>query len=452
MQSPRAYKSLACKKHPTEQIQGLISGDEHPPTIICFKCIMEETESISKMKVNSIDEYLNLASISYEKHSQCRKISERVAKEVSAIVKTENEAIEALTNHVNREKIKVNETLNTILENFIKAFNGLRDEIYRNLEAQPKKLQKLYDKLKYKIDRFYYQADKKVLNPSKKDLIEKANACKNSEELENMMRVIYEDIQEGIFLLKNPGRIKEIELEIQDLGASISAQRNNLPQSLLGTLVQNIESPMRLFKENVKTFLNTLSYVEPVIDEKIKSHSLISHILDDNTDRAQILEWVHESGYKKPFLLYRGSRDGFDAMSFHKFCDDYSPTLLIIKSNYGRVFGGFTDQTWNPTCTAKGSSFSWLFSLDEKTKFPIKKEYRYCAIFAKDDYGPTFGNAFDLYLASDFRSELNYSNLGRGYEAIGESELEDSCRLAGSYYFSIAEIEAYGFEDSEISI
>lgn len=30
-------------------------------------------------------------------------------------------------------------------------------------------------------------------------------------------------------------------------------------------------------------------------------------------------------------ILYRGSRDGFSARSFHSLCDDKGPTLLIVK-------------------------------------------------------------------------------------------------------------------------
>ena len=43
-------------------------------------------------------------------------------------------------------------------------------------------------------------------------------------------------------------------------------------------------------------------------------------------------------------LIYRATRDGFDANEFHFKCDSYQNSLVIIKSTYGNVFGGYTEQ------------------------------------------------------------------------------------------------------------
>ena len=45
-------------------------------------------------------------------------------------------------------------------------------------------------------------------------------------------------------------------------------------------------------------------------------------------------------------LLFRGSRDGFQAETFHSKCDNKGPTVTVVKSgNY--IFGGFTEISWN---------------------------------------------------------------------------------------------------------
>jgi len=46
-------------------------------------------------------------------------------------------------------------------------------------------------------------------------------------------------------------------------------------------------------------------------------------------------------------LLYSGSRDGFESSIFHKKCDNKTPTLVVIKAHTGKIFGGFTNLTWN---------------------------------------------------------------------------------------------------------
>ncbi len=45
-------------------------------------------------------------------------------------------------------------------------------------------------------------------------------------------------------------------------------------------------------------------------------------------------------------LLYRGSRDGWDATDFHGKCDDKGATITIIKCSNGRICGGYTSTPW----------------------------------------------------------------------------------------------------------
>ena len=50
-------------------------------------------------------------------------------------------------------------------------------------------------------------------------------------------------------------------------------------------------------------------------------------------------------------LLFRASRDGFSAATFHSKCDDKGPTITIVQSGDNK-FGGFTDSSWgSKLCT-----------------------------------------------------------------------------------------------------
>jgi hypothetical protein len=46
-------------------------------------------------------------------------------------------------------------------------------------------------------------------------------------------------------------------------------------------------------------------------------------------------------------LLYRGSRDGFDAAAFHKRCDGHANTIGLISDSGGSVFGFFVSMPWS---------------------------------------------------------------------------------------------------------
>ena len=59
---------------------------------------------------------------------------------------------------------------------------------------------------------------------------------------------------------------------------------------------------------------------------------------------SYLREWV---GNYKMKLLYRASEHDYTAESFHECCDNQGPTLIIIKSSGGWIFGGYTIQSWS---------------------------------------------------------------------------------------------------------
>jgi len=92
-------------------------------------------------------------------------------------------------------------------------------------------------------------------------------------------------------------------------------------------------------------------------------------------------------------LVYRASRDGFEAANFHSKCNDKAHNLVVIKSTQGNVFGGYTDQDWSGNRIFKNDPNSFIFSLINKQNKPtvIKcNEYEH-AIFCDSFYGPIFG-------------------------------------------------------------
>ena len=62
---------------------------------------------------------------------------------------------------------------------------------------------------------------------------------------------------------------------------------------------------------------------------------------------AKLREWLGDYKWK---LLYRASDDGYSAESFHECCDKKGPTLIVIKSSGGWIFGGYTTKSWSGKC------------------------------------------------------------------------------------------------------
>ena len=66
-------------------------------------------------------------------------------------------------------------------------------------------------------------------------------------------------------------------------------------------------------------------------------------LLNDQYDYI-LREWLGYGFQMK--LIYRASDHDYTAESFHECCDDKRPTLVIVKSSGGYIFGGFTTQSW----------------------------------------------------------------------------------------------------------
>ena len=77
--------------------------------------------------------------------------------------------------------------------------------------------------------------------------------------------------------------------------------------------------------------------------------SIRSEILTNEEHISLLLSWLPllDSGKRRHRfrLLFRASRDGFAAATFHSRCDNKGPTVTIVKSGKN-VFGGFTEQSW----------------------------------------------------------------------------------------------------------
>lgn len=74
-----------------------------------------------------------------------------------------------------------------------------------------------------------------------------------------------------------------------------------------------------------------------------------SEILTNKEHRKLLLSWLPPEGLqgrrRRLRLLFRASRDGFSAGTFHSRCDDKGPTITIVQSGEN-VFGGFVEQSW----------------------------------------------------------------------------------------------------------
>ena len=196
--------------------------------------------------------------------------------------------------------------------------------------------------------------------------------------------------------------------------------------------------------EQLEYFVRDLLIFKKEILGKI-SFKLNSKIADSYFYILLLKNWIkldENSNNKiiKTKLLYRLSKDGDTVETFHKLCDNISPTLLLVETPNGKKFGGYTTCTWCMNKGGKKDGKTFLFSFDEKKMFKKKEESKNERdIYCRKDAGPIFGGN-DLYF---------YQTLKKGY-SLSPYYFLDSNDLAKNTNddFDVSEIEIFkiGFE------
>ena len=69
-----------------------------------------------------------------------------------------------------------------------------------------------------------------------------------------------------------------------------------------------------------------------------------TQIVDKQYD-PYLKEWLGSDYNWK--LIFRASEHKDGNQSFHECCDDKGPTLIVVKSREGWIFGGYTTQSWS---------------------------------------------------------------------------------------------------------
>lgn len=134
-------------------------------------------------------------------------------------------------------------------------------------------------------------------------------------------------------------------------------------------------------------------------------------------------EWKYVNSLLKPVskkmgdVLYVASRDGDAASRFHSACDNQGPTVVIVETTTGAVFGGYTDISWTKSTGYKPSTNSFLFRLQPSMKqYKIQSAKTAKAVYHHANYGPTFGEGHDFYIKDfPFSNKLSYTKGGNTY-------------------------------------
>ncbi|GES89061.1 BTB/POZ protein [Rhizophagus clarus] len=203
--------------------------------------------------------------------------------------------------------------------------------------------------------------------------------------------------------------------------------------------------PKQLYKDIIGYYCDpdTLPINEILPLRRPKCLSLSNSVLINRNHLLMIASWIGKSYYSdkdNPYtvnLLYRASRDGFEATRFHELCDNKGPTIMISKlKENDQLIGGYNPLSWQPYSDYKNDigtwqhtpdSFLFSFTKNEEINSVIARvtnnsDNNY-AVSYSSECGPAFGFGWDLIIR---HNRLNYCG-GSSYPGMDSmnSNLED---------------------------
>jgi len=141
---------------------------------------------------------------------------------------------------------------------------------------------------------------------------------------------------------------------------------------------------------------------------------------------------------------YRGSTHGFGSAQFHAQCDNIGPTVTIIKSTGGWIFGAYNPGSWNSTGNWVQHSGCFLFTLTNPNGTPPTAYYQKTtsnATYCNSGYGPTFGGGHDLYVDHNCNSNANsQTNFPNSYN---DTTGRGNATFTGGRNYQVSEIEVF---------
>ncbi len=260
-----------------------------------------------------------------------------------------------------------------------------------------------------------------------------------------------------IDILERIRQLKKLNIKIHKIPLN---DRNNLNIDLFSSLQKKHESSLKqsLFsfdpcpqiKKRIEKF-DFIPYSQHHLDTlKTLFHNstTVSSELITN-DILLVLPRI-----KSGCLLYRVSKDVSSPQNFHKFCDNKGPTLLIIKTIDGYVFGGYNPISWISEYMYNETENAFLFSFTDgkyrkPLKCPIYKTMKRYAIKQNEyDYSPGFGETDNADLFIAFKNLKNsYSRLDNVYKCPKGYKPDEF--LAGKANdWRIEDVEVYAIEVS----
>ena len=242
-----------------------------------------------------------------------------------------------------------------------------------------------------------------------------------------------------------------LKAKVEELSRNnMKSNAENDEKEMLKRKLQELENLKNEYEQEIKTLRENKTTIatkvqessglekkQLLFEERAQQISVKGDIIHSTEELELITRKINKANKKITLnLLYKATVDSDKAEAFHDKCDQAQSSLVLVETDKGKRFGGFTSCSWAGECIEKKDEDAFIFSLDKMQVYEnIPGEE---AIGCYPKFGPIFlgcqiriyDNAFAKG-GTTFEKGLNY-NTEEDFELTG-----------GERIFGIKEIEVY---------
>ena len=229
--------------------------------------------------------------------------------------------------------------------------------------------------------------------------------------------------------------LKQKVTELENLKLKYEQEIRNLRESK--EQISKIERNEKTEKISKLVHSKGMDSKQLLFEEKAQQICVKGDIIHDTDELELLTRRINKYNQKITLnLLYKATADSDKAEAFHDKCDDANSTIVLIETDKGKRFGGYTTCSWAGECVEKKDEDAFLFSLDKMKIYDnIPNED---AIGCYPKFGPIFlGCQIRIYDDAFTKGGTTFEK-GLNYNTEEDFELTDGDRV-----FGIKEIEVY---------
>ena len=231
---------------------------------------------------------------------------------------------------------------------------------------------------------------------------------------------------ENKIVIKND-KPKNIEETVKVLIKQISTLNNRV--SSLEKENANLKTKLSIFEK----------YLTPQINDQIKLKEKILTDIITNINELDVINkrLLRQNKRTVYTLIYKATRDGDKAETFHTICDSYNHTVVLIKTLKGRRFGGYTYEKWEGEDINKVDNRAFLFSIDKQKVYNVIRNEEAIGCYKLN--GPDFCG-WQIVIQDNF---LTNKQCYTGEKEMNFRTDEDYELNGGEKYFGVQELEVF---------